>query len=736
MVAPWEMEWASPAPSRLPRGLRNNNPLNLEATVNWTGMQGNDGRFAVFPDLETGVAAADRNLQTYHQKHGLNTVEGIVNRWAPPTENDSRAYAMRVSQTLGVDPTAPLDMTDPSVRRALLDAMADVENGQSVDLGSGPASPAPWEMAWEASPPAPPARREIARSRSGGVTIDLAEDVSGFMANVNRGLGIGDEIAGAAQAVGDVISGRSKVDLPRLAGGIAALPFAPAIALPLLKSSGAPEAFKKGMKTQRDVEDTFARNRPKAAALGKGTGNAVTALVPVGPVASAALAPRALNAAKGAVTAGLTGAAYAAADRGAPKERLRSAASAATNPVVLGLGAGLGALSPALPGAPKKVRPQTVLKAAGVQLTPGQKVGGLVKTTEDLAQRAPILGPAISGARERANEQLSRAVALRALEPVGKTLPKNIPAGFDTVKYVDDALGQVYDDAAAMVPRVAPDAAFADDLTRIAERKADLPDNLQATFDSIVSNRLNRLGGEVSGAQLKAIHGELGGVQRQYAGKGGAEAILGDMIGDVRRSLMGLMGRANPEAADMIARADQGWSIYTMLNSAAGAAQGRGGVPTPGQLGTAVRQAGNKYSSKAVGRGEAKLQDLVTAAQRVMPDQFGNPGTANALGLGALAVGLPTNPVGTIGTAAGLTAAATPYYLMGRRMVEQLPPSATVGDLQAVAEQLAELAARDPAVAGLYSQVAARLAVAAGVSGASATAAQGASTQGPPRTQK
>lgn len=162
--------------SRLPRGLRNNNPLNLEATVNWTGMQGNDGRFAVFPDLETGVAAADRNLQTYHQKHGLNTVEGVINRWAPPTENDSRAYATRVSQTLGVDPAAPLDMSDPGVRRALLDAMADVENGQSVDLGA-PTMPADLsgftdeELAQIAGVELAP--RQVARTASGGVTIDV-----------------------------------------------------------------------------------------------------------------------------------------------------------------------------------------------------------------------------------------------------------------------------------------------------------------------------------------------------------------------------------------------------------------------------------------------------------------------------------------------------------------------------------------------------------------------------------
>lgn len=124
-------------PSNGPRGLRNNNPLNLEATVEWDGMTGSDGRYAVFSSPEQGWAAADRNIQTYATKHGLNTVAGIINRWAPPSENDSRAYAGTVAKRLGVDPAAPLNMADPTLRRNLLEAMAEVENGQRVAWGQG-----------------------------------------------------------------------------------------------------------------------------------------------------------------------------------------------------------------------------------------------------------------------------------------------------------------------------------------------------------------------------------------------------------------------------------------------------------------------------------------------------------------------------------------------------------------------------------------------------------------------
>lgn len=123
-----------------PRGLRNNNPLNLEATVNWDGMTGSDGRFAQFSDVNAGWAAADRNLQTYASKYGINTVAGIINRWAPPSENDSGAYAAQVARAVGVQPGDQINMADPGVRRRVLEAMAVVENGQAVTWGSSQAA--------------------------------------------------------------------------------------------------------------------------------------------------------------------------------------------------------------------------------------------------------------------------------------------------------------------------------------------------------------------------------------------------------------------------------------------------------------------------------------------------------------------------------------------------------------------------------------------------------------------
>lgn len=76
------------------RGLRNNNPGNLEygpfAKAN--GATDSDGRFAIFPTPEAGVAAHTALLQKNYLAKGLDTPEKIVAKYAPKSENDQAAY--------------------------------------------------------------------------------------------------------------------------------------------------------------------------------------------------------------------------------------------------------------------------------------------------------------------------------------------------------------------------------------------------------------------------------------------------------------------------------------------------------------------------------------------------------------------------------------------------------------------------------------------------------------------
>lgn len=528
----------------------------------------------------------------------------------------------------------------------------------------------------------------------------MVDHVTGFMANANRGLGIGDELAAAGKTARDVVTGRAPV-----------------------QEVG--NAFARNMREQRQIEDSYRADHPNIAALGQGTGMAVQSLAPMGQTANAfAQAPRALNMARGAVTAGAAAAGAALVDRGTGAERLKAASDAARNPLVLGLGAAGGALAPAARRAPKSVsQPKTdaaILADIGVTTTIPQRMGRGIKATEDLVARAPIIGITKAGLQDRQLEQLNRGIGLRALQPVGLGIPKEIKPGFEMVEYVDDKLGGVYEKAAALAPRVDVGAGLTQDMARIAGRKVDLADSEARLFDSAIQDRMNRLSNGVpSGKMVKEIQSELGVLQAEAARKG--QTTLSSMFGDARKALMDAIGRSSPQAGALIKRADKGWAIYSVMNDAAAAASNRGGVFLPGQLNTQARASAKAFGSNMAGKGKGTLQDIATAASRLLPDSYGNPGTANAVGLGALGMHTVANPVSGVATAAGLTAAATPYFLMGRKIIEQLPENASQSQLQAAARELARLATKDPAVSALRSRVAARLSVGAGVAGAQAS---------------
>ncbi len=113
---------------KLPRGIRNNNALNIRKSGDkWKGAVGDDGEFVRFSSASLGVRAAARILKNYRDKYGLNTVSGIINRWAPPSENDTNSYIESVAKKTHVDINQVLGDSDyPNLIRAMIYH----ENGQ------------------------------------------------------------------------------------------------------------------------------------------------------------------------------------------------------------------------------------------------------------------------------------------------------------------------------------------------------------------------------------------------------------------------------------------------------------------------------------------------------------------------------------------------------------------------------------------------------------------------------
>ena len=93
-----------------PRGIRNQNPGNIEfnAANKWRGQVGSDGRFSIFDSPVNGIRAMAKLLNNYRENYGINTIYGVVSRWAPDNENNTAAYISSVSRRMGIDPLADI----------------------------------------------------------------------------------------------------------------------------------------------------------------------------------------------------------------------------------------------------------------------------------------------------------------------------------------------------------------------------------------------------------------------------------------------------------------------------------------------------------------------------------------------------------------------------------------------------------------------------------------------------
>ena len=118
----------------LPRGYRNNNPLNIRISANrWRGKvsPNTDGTFEQFSSMAYGFRAAIKTIQTYIRKYECNTLRSIIQRWAPPTENDTTSYINNVSKRTGIQPDVTITPTDHNAIINIVYAMAISENGYS-----------------------------------------------------------------------------------------------------------------------------------------------------------------------------------------------------------------------------------------------------------------------------------------------------------------------------------------------------------------------------------------------------------------------------------------------------------------------------------------------------------------------------------------------------------------------------------------------------------------------------
>lgn len=123
-----------------PRGIRNNNPLNIRKGNNWKGERQpqKDPAFEEYESMEWGIRAGFIILRKYIRGYNgltekFNTIEKIISRWAPSSENNTQAYIEAVVKRTGIPRRQRLAFSERNYMVAIVEAMILVECGQPVD---------------------------------------------------------------------------------------------------------------------------------------------------------------------------------------------------------------------------------------------------------------------------------------------------------------------------------------------------------------------------------------------------------------------------------------------------------------------------------------------------------------------------------------------------------------------------------------------------------------------------
>jgi hypothetical protein len=475
--------------------------------------------------------------------------------------------------------------------------------------------------------------------------------------NFFSGMGkmVADTGTGIAKSAADMLS-NAPASLPLLRGLGAAL--AAAGASPAAASSDLSNQIQETRKLDKPLMDT------KAGMGGYVAGGLATA--PFLPSAQTAKGAAVVGAGLGAIQPAIDG-----------KERaintLLSAGSSGVGQAVVNRLASI--VSP-------NVSPNVqALMKEGVTPTPGQIMGGGYKRAEEALTSVPVIGDAIKAGQNRAIGELNTAAMNRALSPVGESLPKNLK-GRDAVEYVGDTLSRKYQD---LLPKMTTraDGAFKSEITNLREMatSGNMGEAEAAQLSKIIDNKvLSKFGGQdaVTGQTLKGIESDLNNLAGGYRRDPSFDKQqLGNALTEVQSSLRDLISRNNPQYAKELQQANTGWANFKRVQRAAAGVGSDEGAFTAPQLQSAVKALDPSKDKGAFAKGDALMQDLAEPAKSVLAPKVNDSGTPLRSMMALLATaGAGTaahlSPLGWAATLGGAAAAPIMYSRPGQNAIAAL----------------------------------------------------------------
>jgi hypothetical protein len=351
----------------------------------------------------------------------------------------------------------------------------------------------------------------------------------------------------------------------------------------------------------------------------------------------------------------------------------------------VGTSAAFGGVLPMVTGglsrviSPKaSVNPElAMLKAEGVSPTVGQTLGGRFNALEEKLTSVPILGDAISSARGKAQQSFNEVAINRAVAPLGEKVNLSGHAG---VQKAGDMISDAYEAGKNAIGHFQLDQQGSAELAALKQMAANLPSRERNQFNNIWQTMQNEVSpnGSFLAESWKRLDSKLTKEAGRFSGASDAyQNQLGDAVKEMQRVLMDNAKRANPDAANLINKADSAWANLVRVEGAATSAKNNGGVFTPAQLGMAVRKSDNSVRDRATARGTALMQDLSTAGQNILGNKIPNSFTTDrALIAGGSLGSYMIDPLIPAGLLSGAAMYSSPAQKAANFLLTQRPSSA------------------------------------------------------------
>ena len=304
------------------------------------------------------------------------------------------------------------------------------------------------------------------------------------------------------------------------------------------------------------------------------------------------------------------------------------------------------------------------LMAAGVRLTPGQIMGGVVRRAEEAARSIPFLGQAIRHGEDITFRDFNRETYNEVLAPLGERYA-GTATGYEGIESVRRQIGAAYDRVLPNV-RFRADWDLANDFRQLQQLVSEMPPDQVRQYSNIARNRVwQRLQptGTMDGRTFKQLESELTALaEPMHKDRDAAVRQLGNAVDELNNMLRRNLARQNPQQRADLEAANAAWYRFAKIRQAAGARVTSDGEFSPVDLLQAIRRQDFSPGKGRFAEGALPMQGWARAASDVIRPKLPDSGTTERR---LYAKMLETAGIGGAGGAAAYESGYLPFALAG-----------------------------------------------------------------------